>query len=116
MLTLLRTAFWSASIFAFVMAVVPDTPDLPGVQGDKFNHMLAFFTITILGYYSYPKLSRSRFMLAIFAFGAVIEPVQLVPVLHRDSELSDWGADVIAAVFAFACARAFDAIRGARAD
>lgn len=109
--TLLRVTFWSAAIFAFLMAVVPESPDLPGVEGDKLNHMIAFFTLTLLGYYSYPRLPRARLMLALCAFGGVIELVQLVPALHRESTLTDWGTDILASLAALACTQMFDALR-----
>lgn len=114
MLKLLRVTFWSAVIFAFAMAIIPDAPEISVEEGDKLNHIIAFFTITLLGYYSYPALSRFRFLLAIFAFGAAIELVQLVPMLNRHATWGDLVADILASLAAFACARLADAFFATR--
>ena len=43
-----RLAFWPAFVFALVMAVLPKPPSLPiDNLGDKFAHMLAFFTLSL---------------------------------------------------------------------
>jgi len=95
---LFRIAFWAAALFAFVMAVLPQPPsfDVP----DKVEHMAAFFVITVLGCIAYPKVSRVKLALALVAFGGVIELVQEIPMFHRDSELSDWLADILAVLMA----------------
>ncbi|MCX7864231.1 MAG: hypothetical protein N2423_04205, partial [Novosphingobium sp.] len=88
---LLKATFWSAVIFAFVLAIIPEAPEFSVDEGDKINHIIAFFTITLLGYYSYPNASRLRLLLAIFALGGAIELVQLVPWLNRDATWGDLG-------------------------
>ena len=102
MTRLLRIAFWAAVLFAFVMAVLPAPPG-PEVP-DKVEHMVAFFTLTVLGGLAYPRLRHIRLMLALIAFGGLIELAQLVPALHRDSEWSDWFADIVAVLAALAIA------------
>jgi hypothetical protein len=113
-LRLYRFAFWAAALFAFVMAVVPDPIEIP--TSDKVQHMAAFFTITLLGCAGYRGLPRVKLMLAMFAFGAMIEVVQLVPMLHRDAEWSDWLADIVAVLAALAIAHVAERQRTARAD
>ena len=39
-----------------------------------------------------------RLLVGLSLFGAAIEVVQAIPALHRDSDVSDWLADTIAAV------------------
>ena len=102
MTALVRGAFWAAALFAFVMAVLPQPLELPA--SDKVQHMVAFFTITALGCAGYRGLSRIKLTLAMVAFGGVIELVQLVPVLHRSSQWSDWLADILAVLLALAVA------------
>jgi VanZ family protein len=102
MTRLLRIAFWAAVLFAFVMAVLPAPPG-PQVP-DKVEHMVAFFTLTVLGNVAYPRLAHVRLMVALIAFGGLIELAQLGPALHRDSEWSDWLADIVAVIAAIGVA------------
>jgi hypothetical protein len=92
-----RTIFWSAVAFAFVMAVLPQPPEVPGEPNDKVQHMVAFATLAATGSFAYPRLGLLRLLTGLSLFGAFIEPVQAIPVLHRDSELLDWVADTVAA-------------------
>lgn len=41
----------------------------------------------------YPATNRWRLFVSLAAFGALIEAVQAIPVLHRDPSLLDWLAD-----------------------
>jgi VanZ family protein len=95
---LILIASWLAVAVAYVAAILPqqDAPHLGGT--DKTDHMAAFFTIAVLMRLAYPK----RGLLALFApialFGGFIEVSQMVPVIHRDAEWSDWLADMVAAL------------------
>lgn len=113
MIRLIRLAFWAAALFAFVMAVLPQPVELPG--SDKVQHMAAFFTITMLGRVGYRGLSRVKLVLAMVAFGGLIEVVQMVPELHRDAEWSDWLADILAVILALVAARLVESRRAGRA-
>lgn len=91
-----RMIFWSAALFAFVMAVVPHPPELPGEPSDKIQHMAAFATLGLLGAWAYAGASLLRLLVGLSAFGALIEFVQAIPALHRDSDVKDWIADTLA--------------------
>ena len=106
-LVLLRLLFWAAALFAFVMAVLPHPPQVPA--NDKVQHMAAFATLGLLGSFAYPRLSTLRLLIGLSLFGALIEVVQAIPELHRDSDPLDWLADTIA------CAIVLLAIRWWRA-
>jgi VanZ family protein len=84
-------------VVAFVMASLPQPPPLPTEPNDKVLHVLAFVCLGGLGSFAYPATSAIALALALSAFGAVIEVVQLIPALHRDAELLDWIADTLAA-------------------
>lgn len=90
--------FWAAAIFAFVMAVIPHPPDIPGNPSDKIQHMAAFVTLSLLGAWAFPRLSLIQLLLRLSLFGAIIELVQAIPILHRDSDPLDWIADTIACI------------------
>jgi VanZ family protein len=93
---LARTVFWAAALFAFVMAVLPHPPEVPGHLSDKVQHIAAFATLGLLGSWAYAGLSAWQLVLRLSLFGAFIEVVQAIPALHRDSDVLDWVADTVA--------------------
>lgn len=93
-----RAIFWAAAAFALVMAVVPHPPQVPGEPNDKVQHIIAFATLALLGSFAYPKTALLRLLAGLSVFGALIEVVQAIPVLHRDSDILDWAADTGAIV------------------
>jgi VanZ family protein len=97
-----RLLFWAAMIFAFVMAIVPQPPDLPGEPGDKIQHVIAFATLAALGSWAYVSASAGKLLAGLSLFGALIEFVQAIPAVHRDSDVKDWIADTIAAAVVIA--------------
>lgn len=78
------------------MAIVPHPPELPGEPNDKVQHIIAFATLALLGSFAYPRTALIRLLAGLSLFGALIEVVQAIPMLHRDSDLLDWLADTIA--------------------
>lgn len=96
---LAKLAFWPALVFALVMAVLPKPPELPTDNlGDKFQHMLAFFTLTVLAGAGWPRISLVRLALWLSFVGVGIEVVQSIPALHRTGDWRDWLADSLAIV------------------
>ena len=94
---ILRTTFWAAATFAFVMAVLPHPPQLPGAPSDKVQHIAAFLVLGALASFAWPRSSPVYVATALSLFGAVIELVQLIPALNRDGDPVDWIADTAAA-------------------
>ena len=97
-----RTTFWAAACFAFVMAVLPHPPEVPGDPNDKVEHVVAFATLAALGSFAYPRLALLRLLAGLSMFGALIEFVQAIPALQRDSDPKDWIADTLAVVIVLA--------------
>lgn len=95
-------AFWAALIFAFVMAVLPKPPALPGDPGDKVQHIIAFVVLTALARLAYPRVRALTLLLAFALFGALIELTQMLPALGRAAALDDWLADVAATIVVLA--------------
>src|SRR5437868_14449152 len=91
-----RSVFWAAACFAFVMAVLPHPPEIPGEPNDKVQHIVAFATLAALGSFAYPRASLLRLLAGLSLFGAFIELVQAIPTLQRDSDFWDWVADTAA--------------------
>lgn len=96
-LILFRFAFWAAAVFAFVMAVLPHPPEVPGQPSDKIQHIMAFLVLGALASFAYPHTRPVRLGIGLSLFGAFIEVVQYIPSLHRDSDPVDWMADTAAA-------------------
>ena len=93
-----RLLFWAALIFAFVMAVVPHPPRLPGDPGDKIQHIVAFATLSLLGHFAFREVPALRLVVGLALFGALIEMVQTIPALNRDGDIVDWIADTLAVI------------------
>jgi VanZ family protein len=90
---LLRLCFWAALAFAFVMAVLPHPPQMPGDPSDKIQHIIAFVVLSGLAGAAYRRVRLVRMGIGLAAFGALIEIVQAIPILQRDSSILDWLAD-----------------------
>lgn len=86
--------FWAAFLFTFIMATLPHPPTIIET-GDKVKHMMAFATLSLLGLVAWPRRS-GLVAVGLLLYGAVIEWVQAIPVLHRDSDIHDWYADALA--------------------
>lgn len=106
MTLVLRLAFWGALIFALVMALLPHPPgDLE--IGDKYQHMLAFATLTALAAMAYPRTPLLRIVERMALLGAMIELIQSIPALHRDCDILDWLADMAAVLVVIAAVGAW---------
>ena len=92
----MRLLFWAAAAFALVMALIPHPLELPGHPNDKIQHMAAFATLGLLGGLAFPDARPVRLVVGLSLFGAVIEVLQAIPSLHRDSDPLDWLADTVA--------------------
>jgi VanZ family protein len=91
-----KALFWAAALFSLVMALLPHPPEIPGHPSDKIQHIAAFATLALLGSWAFPRMSLFRLLIALSLFGAAIEVLQAIPVLHRDSDIRDWLADTVA--------------------
>jgi VanZ family protein len=91
--------------YAFVMALLPKPPTLPGQPGDKVQHMIAFFTLATFAAAGWRERGVLPLFGALAIFGAAIEIFQMIPALHRDAELLDWLADMAASLVALLATR-----------
>jgi hypothetical protein len=99
---LAKLAFFSALVFTFYSAVIPPQRALHLVPWDKAEHFIAFYALTGLAVAAFPK--RNLFVIAalLSGFGALIEYVQGLSIVHRDRDFWDWVADTIAICAALA--------------
>ena len=96
-LTIARSLLLTALGMTLFMALQPHPPKLPiDSWGDKFEHSLAFVTLTILSVASFPAAKLFRVGERLSFLGALIEVVQSIPALHRDCDIFDWLTDTAA--------------------
>ena len=102
LLRLAQVAFFAALLFTFYSAVIPPKQAVQLVPWDKAEHFIAFYALTGLGVAAFPR--RNLFILGglLSAFGAFIEFVQGLDIVHRDRDFWDWAADTIAIIAALA--------------
>ena len=87
-----RVLLIAATLFAITMALLPHPPQIADV-GDKYQHMTAFGTLTILYALAYPATPLLRIGERLSFLGALVEVFQSIPALHRDCDVWDWIAD-----------------------
>jgi VanZ family protein len=104
-----RLLFWSALAFASVMAFLPKPPKLPSHDwGDKWEHAAAFLVLTALAQAGFGRAARWRVLAAMVAYGALIEVVQMIPVLNRSADVRDWLVDSVVALIVTGAALVVD--------
>jgi hypothetical protein len=108
--SLFRAVFWIVLSAVLILSSMPNPPTMPP-NTDKMQHAAAFFTLVLLGGLAYPRISLLKLVIGLAAFGALIEFVQAIPVLHRQTELLDWVADVGGIAAAIVVLGAWRAIR-----
>ena len=72
-----------ATVGAVTLALMPHPPSV-GHISDKWQHMFAFGTLTILSVLAFPATSLLR-----------IGERMSIPSLHRDCDVMDWLADTL---------------------
>jgi hypothetical protein len=102
LLKLAQAAFLAALALTFYSAVIPPQQALQLAPWDKAEHFIAFYGLTGLAVAAFPR--RNLFVIAalLSSFGALIEIVQGLPMVHRDRDFWDWVADTIAIIAALA--------------
>ena len=92
-----RRAFYAATAFAVVMALIPQPPYTPTREfGDKVEHIIAFAVLAALANLGFPESTKRTIVERLSFLGAAIEVVQSIPALNRDCEPLDWLADTLA--------------------
>jgi hypothetical protein len=95
-----RLVFFAALIFTFYSAVVPPSHALQLTPWDKATHFIAFYVLSGLAAAAFPKQNLFVVAASLSVFGALIEFVQGLPIVHRDRDFWDWVADTLAIIAA----------------
>ena len=93
---LAKIVFFAALLFTFYSAVIPPEHALHLVPWDKAEHFIAFYALTGLAAAAFPRRHILVIVALLSAFGALIEIVQGLPIVHRDRDFWDWVADTLA--------------------
>jgi hypothetical protein len=99
---LAQGAFFAALIFTFYSAVIPPAQAVQLAPWDKAEHFMAFYALTGLGAAAFPKRPLWVIAVLLSGFGALIEFVQGLDIVHRDMDFWDWVADTLAIAAALA--------------
>jgi hypothetical protein len=100
LIRLAQIAFFAALSFTFYSAVIPSRQALQLAPWDKAEHFIAFYALTGLAVAAFPRRNLLVIALLLSCFGALIEVVQGLPIVHRDQDFWDWVADSTAIVAA----------------
>ncbi len=99
---LAQCAFFAALLFTFYSAVIPPRQAVQLVPWDKAEHFIAFYTLTGLAVAAFPRHRLVIIAALLSGFGALIEFVQGLSIVHRDRDFWDWVADTLAVAAALA--------------
>jgi hypothetical protein len=102
LIRLAQAAFFAALLFTFYSAVIPSEKTVQLAPWDKAEHFIAFYALTGLAVAAFPRRGILGIAVLLSAFGALIEFVQGLSVVHRDRDFWDWVADTIAIAAALA--------------
>jgi hypothetical protein len=97
---LAKVVFFAALVFTFYSAIIPPAHALRLVPWDKAEHFIAFYVLTGLAAAAFPKRNLLVLGALLSGFGALIEVVQGLEMVHRDRDFWDWVADTIAIIAA----------------
>jgi hypothetical protein len=97
---LARVAFAAAIVFTAYSAVIPPQSAVQLVPWDKAEHFIAFYGLTGLAVAAFPKHQLLVIAALLSGFGALIEFVQGLAIVHRDRDFWDWVADTTAIIAA----------------
>jgi hypothetical protein len=90
-----RACGWGLIALVIYLSLTPSPPDLPGEQGDKVGHALAYGTLMIWFAWLYPGLRRrGACAIGFIALGVVLEFAQGESG-YRTFDLLDMAADAL---------------------
>jgi hypothetical protein len=93
---LAQLGFFAALAFTFYSAVIPPREAVQLVPWDKAEHFIAFYALTGLAAAAFPRRDLLWIAALLSGFGALIEFVQGLAIVHRDRDFWDWVADTLA--------------------
>ena len=99
---IVRICFYAAVVAALAVSLAPTAQSSALAVNDKVEHFAGFLLLTWLGIGAFGRRRVLTLSLALLAFGAAIEILQMLPFIGRDGELFDWIADTFGVLTAWA--------------
>jgi VanZ family protein len=112
---LLRIGYWLVVAGVFILAVAP-LPQAGPPGSDKVDHFAAFFVLTMGAAVLYVRRPLWLIGALLLAYGGLIEIVQGLPLVGRDSDVLDWLTDAAGIAIAALAAALWGLRARARAD
>lgn len=96
--TISRTLFWLLLGAILVISLMPATEAPTVFADDKLNHILAFFTLSLMARLLWTRTNAAILLVLLMVFGGGIELLQLSMGFGRDADWMDFAADIVAIV------------------
>ncbi|NCN85536.1 MAG: VanZ family protein [Sphingomonadales bacterium] len=105
--TISRILFWLLLGTILVISLMPAT-DAPTVfADDKLNHILAFFTLSLMARLLWTRTHAAILFVLLMALGGGIELLQLSMGFGRDADWWDFVADIVAILLGMLAGKLF---------
>ena len=96
-----RLAFFATALLSMATALLPSPGFEPSfAYSDKLQHFAVFAVLAGLAWFGFPQAPERLIVERLSFFGAAIEVLQSIPMLHRDCDVFDWATDTAAAAIA----------------
>lgn len=97
----LRVGLYAAAVAVLLYLCLAPSQDLPSISlWDKSEHAIGWAVLAGSGLLLFPR-HPWRIVGFTVAFGALIEVLQGLPAIHRDSDVRDWIADCVGVAAAY---------------
>lgn len=95
-MTLWRVLLMFVIVAVVTLAVAPQEAVPFGGSDDKLKHFAAFFVVSALACFAFPKARMWVMLTALLAFNAMIEAAQAIVRTGRETDLLDFATGALA--------------------
>ena len=109
---ILYVIFWLLLGAVLTIGIMP-AEDAPAVfANDKFNHVLAFYTLSLMARILWSRVDAILLFVMLSVFGGGIELLQMAMGFGRDADWMDFATDIIAISFGILSGKMFASWKG----
>tara|TARA_R110001599_G_scaffold143302_1_gene324201 strand:+ start:712 stop:1074 length:363 start_codon:yes stop_codon:yes gene_type:complete len=109
-----RLFFWLLLGIILVISLMPAGEAPTVFANDKFNHILAFFTLSLMARLLWWRTHVGILFVLLMAFGGGIELLQLSMGFGRHADWMDFSADLVAILLGLLAGKLFWSLTGKR--
>lgn len=107
---IVRIIFWILLAIILVMSLMPEG-DAPMIfADDKLNHILAFFTLSVMARVIWARAHAQNLFIMLMVFGGGIELLQWAMGFGRNADWMDFAADIMATGLGIAVGATFNSL------